>query len=71
MPLPIQAIYPLGIVAGALIAGGVVLDHTYRFFNNGKVRAPNGNSGGLVPAHPAPPSLPCSPVVPCWTAGTA
>lgn len=37
MAFPVQGVYPLGIVAGALIAGGFALDYTYRFFNNGKV----------------------------------
>lgn len=38
MPFPLEAIYPLGIVAAALAAGGLALDYTSRFFNHGKVR---------------------------------
>jgi hypothetical protein len=38
MPLPVQAVYPLVIVGGALAFGGYALDYTYRFFNNGKVQ---------------------------------
>lgn len=37
MPFPLEAVYPLIIVGVVLAAGGVALDYTNRFFNNGKV----------------------------------
>lgn len=39
MPFPLEAIYPLGIVAAALAAGGLALDYTNRYFNHGKVES--------------------------------
>jgi hypothetical protein len=37
MGIPIEALYPLAIVGAALAMGGVALDYTSRWFNNGKV----------------------------------
>lgn len=37
MPIPFEALLPLGIVAVALTVGGTAIDYTQRYFNNGKV----------------------------------
>lgn len=36
MPLQLEAFLPFVIVAGVLSIGTYVMDHTHRYFNNGK-----------------------------------
>lgn len=37
MPLQFEAFLPLAVIGAALYAAGPILDHTHRFFNDGKV----------------------------------